>query len=121
MDRLYTSISIARWLLDNQVTMIGTLMLNRRGIPADLKDISHREILSNEVFYEMDGNINLTSYVVKTSKGKKNMMLSTVFPLTGITMDDDKQKPALYKLYDFTKGALILSMKVWHLHCKAKV
>ena len=28
IDRLYTSISIARWLLDNQVTMLGTLMLN---------------------------------------------------------------------------------------------
>ena len=28
MDGLYTSISIARWLLDNQVTIIGTLMLN---------------------------------------------------------------------------------------------
>ena len=53
----------------------------------------------------MDGNINLTSYVVKTSKGKKNiMMLSTVRLLLGITMDDDKKKPALYKLYDFNKG-----------------
>ena len=99
MGRLYTSISIARWLLDNQVTMIETLMLNQRGIPADLKDISHHEILSHEVFYEMDGDINLTSYVVKTSKDKKNiMMLLTVRPLLGITMDDNKKKPALSKI-----------------------
>ena len=31
------------------------------------------------------------------------MVLSTVEPLLGITKDD-KQKPAVYKLYDYTKG-----------------
>ena len=39
------------------------------------------------------------------SKGKKNvLMLTTLLPLNGKTKDDGKQKPALPKLYDFTKG-----------------
>ena len=31
-------------------------------------------------------------------------MLSTLEPLLGVTKDDQKKKPALYKFYDFTKG-----------------
>lgn len=32
------------------------------------------------------------------------LMLSTVQPLLGVTKDDKKCKPAIYKLYDFNKG-----------------
>ena len=40
----------------------------------------------------------------KTAKGKKNVMvISTVEPLLGVTKDE-KKKPAVIKLYDFTKG-----------------
>ena len=47
----------------------------------------------------------ISSYVVSTSKGKKNVvMLTTTHPLLGTTKDDGKEKPSLYKLYDFTKG-----------------
>ena len=31
-------------------------------------------------------------------------MLTTLRPLKGVTMDGGKDKPAIYKLYDFTKG-----------------
>ena len=31
-------------------------------------------------------------------------MLTTTEPLLGLTTDDAKEKPALIKLYDFTKG-----------------
>lgn len=32
------------------------------------------------------------------------LMLSTAQPLLGVTKDDKKCKPAIYKLYDFNKG-----------------
>ena len=42
---------------------------------------------------------------MKTKSGKKNVLLfSTMRPIIGVTKDDGKQKPGLYKLYDFTKG-----------------
>ena len=45
-----------------------------------------------------------SSYVPKTAKGKKNVMVvSTAQPLMGVTKDK-KTKPAVIKLYDFTKG-----------------
>ena len=31
-------------------------------------------------------------------------MLTTLRPLKGMTKDDQKDKPAIYKLYDFSKG-----------------
>ena len=51
-------------------------------------------------------NLVLHSYVVKNkSSGLRNvLMLSSVQPLLGVTKDDNKFKPAIYKHYDFTKG-----------------
>ena len=69
--------------------------------------MGHREVNSYEVYWKDDGKCNISSYVVKTSKGTKNvLLLSTVEPLLGVTKDD-KRKPGLYKVYDFTKGAQI--------------
>ena len=105
MDRLYTSLEIAEWLSKRNITMVGTFQKNRVGIPAAIKDGKDKEILSSEIYWEENGKYNLSSYVVKTSKGKKVvLMLATVDPLLGITVDDGKKKPALYKFYDFTKG-----------------
>ena len=104
-DRLYTSISIVRWLYERKITAIGTMMLNRKGVPGVFKDIKQRENQSSEIYWEIDGPVCISSYVVSTSKGKKNVvMLTTTHPLLGTTKDDGKEKPALYKLYDFTKG-----------------
>ena len=36
MDRLYTSISVANWLLERKITVFDTLMTNRIGIPEKL-------------------------------------------------------------------------------------
>ena len=46
------------------------------------------------------------SWTTKTKPtGLKNVLLfSTVSPLHGVTKDDNKQKSAIYKIYDFTKG-----------------
>ena len=106
MDRLYTSIPIARWLLGKNITMVGTLQHNRSGIPDEIKSTANREDLSIIVYWSDNNNLALSSYVVKTkSAGRKNvLLLSTIKPLMGCTKDDGKNKPAQYKLYDFTKG-----------------
>ena len=36
---LYTSIPMAQWLLDRGITSVGTLPSNRKGIPAEIKEI----------------------------------------------------------------------------------
>ena len=95
MDRLYSSFQIVDWLLQKSVTLIGTFQANRVGIPPETKKMEHREVNSCEVYWKDDGRCNISSYVVKTSKGKKNvLLLSTVEPLLGVTKDD-KRNPGL--------------------------
>ena len=80
-------------------------MINKAGIPNELKDVKSREELLTETYWEVGGSKTLISYVVKTSNGKKNVMaLSTMSSLLGNITDDNKRKPAILKLYDFTKG-----------------
>ena len=68
--------------------------------------MERREILSNEFYWEEEGSLIFGSYVVgSATKKKKNViLLTTMKPLLGVTVDDGKCKPAIYKLYDFTKG-----------------
>ena len=105
MDRLCTSISTAEWLLSKGITTVRTIMSNRIGLTDAAKITTGRETYSTRVFWEAEkGDINLSSYCVSSSTGKRNVLiLSTVQPLLGVTTDDDKQKPTVYKLYDFMK------------------
>ena len=51
-DQLYTCISLAKRLLSNNITCLGTLQANRKGIPMELKSTSGRQPLSYECFWE---------------------------------------------------------------------
>ena len=121
MDRLYTSFEVADWLLDQDITMVGTIMSNRVGIPPAIKPVENREVNSYLLFWRSDGLCNISSYVPSTSKGKKNVMVvSTLQPLLGVTKDD-KTKPAIIKLYDFTKGGTdIVDQKMGAYTTKSK-
>ena len=93
---------------------MGTIQTSRVGIPSKIKELSSRELLSNDVYWEENGKTILGSYVVKTYKGKKNfLMLSTMEPMLRVTKDDQKLKPQMYKLYDFTKGGTDIIDKKW--------
>ena len=49
-DCLYTSINLAIWLLEKNVTSLGILLSNRRGIPAEVKSTTGREVNFYEYF-----------------------------------------------------------------------
>jgi len=123
MDRLYTSISTCNWLLNRNITTVGTLVTNRIGLPDELKDAKQREEFESTIHWDKDtGNLALCAYTTKSkSKGKKNVLvLSTMRPLMGITRDDGKLKPAVIKFYDFTKGGTdIVDQKISKYSCKS--
>ena len=106
-DRLYTSVSPAKWLLDRNITTVGTLNTVRIGIPDELKNTKCRENSSVSFHIKSkEKNLYITTYSVKTkSTGRKNvLMLSAMRPIPRKTKDDGKSKPAIMKFYDFTKG-----------------
>ena len=105
MDRLYTSVPLARWMLEEHVTVVGTLNITRRGIPPAVKSLTGREDNSYVALFEPETKLSLHSYAVTTkSSGKRNvLLLTTMNPIMGVTRDERK-KPAIYRLYDVTKG-----------------
>ena len=123
-NQLYTSIPLAKWLLQKQITCIGTMKLNRKGIPDELKENKNRELLSSEIYW--DGNspllISLILIFSKHLKGKQNViLLSTTPPILGITKDDGKSKLGIYKVHDFTKGGTdIIDQRLGFYTCKPK-
>ena len=101
MDRLYTSIDLARWLYTKNITIVGTIALGRVGIPAEVKVFTGQEENSTKTYFEKSGPISLTSYIVNTKSKRKKyvVVLSTIPPLLGVTKDDGKDKPTIMKLY----------------------
>ena len=98
------------------------MQLNRKGIPDELKEIKNRELLSSQIYWDENSPLSISSYVVKTSKGKKNViLLSTAPTILGITKDDGKSKLGIYKVYDFTKGGTyIIDQRMGFHTCKPK-
>ncbi len=111
-DNLYTGVELARELESKfKMTIIGTLRKNKKGIPKEMFNAAGKEPFSSEIWYEVKesnpARIHLTEYtVVNKSKGKRSIViLSTMIPYRGVTKDRRK-KPAIFKLYDFTKGGV---------------
>ena len=65
-DRLYTSIPLVTWLLEKRITSNGTMQLNRKGIPDELKETKNHELLSLEIYWDENSPLSILSYVVKT-------------------------------------------------------
>ena len=43
MDRYFTSVPLAQWCLERNITIVGTMPLNWKGIPAEIKKIEKRD------------------------------------------------------------------------------
>ena len=94
------------YLLEKDITAVGTLVSNRKGLPKKFVRTAGRKEFSYEILWNAgDVTMTLHSYVVKAkSTGLRNILLpSTLEPIIAVTQDDSKQKPQIYKVYDFTK------------------
>jgi hypothetical protein len=103
---LYTSEALADRLLNEQkMTIVGTLMAMRKGLPKEFKQLTGREEGDYMALFEQDGKKSIHSWITNTKSGPKNVMLmTTTVPIMGKTRDDGKKKPALFKRYDMAMG-----------------
>ena len=124
MDRYFTSVSIADWTRSKNITIVGTICLDRIGIPNSFKDISQREERSTSYIYSIDQiNHMLVSYVDKKKNlEKKGLILTTMHDEVKVTRDE-RMKPNVHCFYDHTKGGvdvvdLISSSLSTRIKCK---
>ena len=97
------------YLLEKDITAVGTLVSNRKGLPKEFVKTAGRKEFSYEILWNADDvRMTLHSDVAKTkSTGLRNvLLLSTLEPIIAVTKDDVKQKLQVYKMYDFTKGGV---------------
>ena len=82
-DRLYTSLPLMNYLLEKDITAVGTLVSNRKGLPKEFVKTAGRKEFSCEILWNADDvRVILHSYVIKTkSTGLRNvLLLSTLEP-----------------------------------------
>ena len=107
VDKRHTSLELLHWLLSERITIVGTMMTNKKEIPVEMKSVSAREHKSYKAYRnEDDPRVILHSYAVRTESSgmKNNLIMSSLSAIPGVIKDDGLGKPAIYKFYDFTKG-----------------
>lgn len=102
-DNWYTSYGLAKDLLSEKITIVGTMRKDKRQIPAEFKICKGRETHSSIFGFQQDAT--LVSYVTK--KGKCVILLSTMHNDDAIDKETgDAKKPEIITFYNQTKGAV---------------
>ena len=92
MDRYFTSKKISEYLLDKGMTLVGTMLSDRAGIPKEIKETKFRSVL--------------VSYVTKTKSGIKNLLVLSLMHRNALTTTDERKKPHVITFYDRAKGGV---------------
>ena len=73
----FTSASLEIYAIEKGLTLVGTMRLDRKGIPKEIKSLEHREEKSTMHAYVEEQNIMLVSYTEKKKSDKKNVVVLT--------------------------------------------
>ena len=106
LDRYFTSVTLAEWCLERNITIVGTLKSGRKGIPKEMKGVADREKKSTAFCYFEDEKTMLLSYIDKKKKGKKNILTLKTMPSQVKLSVDERKKPHALVFYDHTKGGV---------------
>ncbi|XP_069178889.1 piggyBac transposable element-derived protein 4 isoform X2 [Procambarus clarkii] len=113
---LFTDFSLAKSLLDKNLTLLGTLRRNKPEIPSSFKRSKGRKIYSTEFGFSKEERVMICSYVPK--KGKAVLMLSSMH-FNKDVQEKDPFKPHVILDYDATKGGVDqLDVLVKNYTCK---
>ena len=106
LDRYFTSVTLAEWCLERNITIVGTLKSDRKGIPKEVKGVADREEKSTAFCYSEDEKTMLLSYIDKKKKWRKNILaLTTKHNQVKLSVGERKKSHALV-FYDHTKGGV---------------
>lgn len=103
MDNWFTSIPLAKHLIEKELTMVGTTRKNKGEIPESFLDLTGRE--KNTAMFAYDGPLTLLSYCPpKSTKKKVVIMLSTLHDSPD--NNNEVELPEIVHFYNKTKGGV---------------
>ena len=106
MDRYFTSVPLAQWCLERNITIVSTMRLDWKGISAEIKKIDKRDEQFTFYVHGKDDDLMLVSYVDKKKSGKKNVVVLTSMHDNVRVMKDERRMPQVHTFYDHTKGGV---------------
>ena len=71
MDHFFTSVTLAQWNNKRNFTIVGTMRLDRGGIPQQVKDMNNRAEKSTMYVYAKDEDMLLVSYIDKKNWARR--------------------------------------------------
>ena len=86
--------------MGKDITNVGTMRLDRIGIPKTIKDMVHREERSTSYIYSTEKDHMLVSYIDKKKSGKKNVLILTTMHDSVKVSRDQRKKPNVHCFYD---------------------
>ena len=100
-DNFFTSHALAKFLLGQNLTLLGTVRKTRKELPSEF--VLKKRTAFESVFAFTEDTI-LVSYTPKTNKTV--VLLSTMHNKEEINTDSEKKKPQMILDYNATKGAV---------------
>lgn len=103
VDNWFTSLELADYLLQKNLTLVGTMRKNKPEIPPEFTQTRNREIRTT--LFGFRKNSTLMSYVAK--KNKTVLILSTMHHDNAVdATSGDKKKPEMITFYNATKSGV---------------
>jgi len=103
-DNFFTSLKVAKNLLQHNITMVGTLRKNKREIPAELlANIRQQPLYTSRFLFTTDGIMIL---YCKTKKAKDVFLLSSMHTSPIVNENDSKKKPEAILYYNDMQGGV---------------
>ena len=116
-DNYFTSHALALRLLENNLTILGTLRLHRREIPEFIHSTRGRAVMTSRFAFDHDANIVLVSYLPK--KNKNVVLLSSSH--CAAQVEGPQNKPSIILQYNSIKGGVdTLDENVERFTCRRK-
>ena len=104
-DNYFTSLKTAKNLLQHNITMVGTLLMNKKEIPAELHvETRHQPLYASRLLFTQDDGIMI---LYCKAKQKKDIFLFSSMHIAPVVNDHDaKNKPEAILYYNATKGGV---------------
>ena len=102
-DNFFTSLRVARNLLQHKITIVGTVRPNRREIPEEMQ-MRREQLHTSKFAFSVPDNIMLTSY--KAKQKKTVFVLSSLHDCAKVDTSTEKKKPEVILYYNSEKGGV---------------
>ena len=104
-DNFFTSLRLAKRLLDKNITLVGTVRSNRREIPPQIKmEIRNVPLYESQFAFTENEGIMMTSY--KSKRNKIVYLLSSCHNSAVVDENSEKRCPEVVLYYNKTKGGV---------------